>query len=248
MVSSLRIFRLRASLIRCSSMAIAFDNYAEPVSQSAATSQTFAYNTGTGANRILFVCTTINVNASEAITGITYNGVAMTQVGKIGTNRGNASLTAWNYVYVLVNPASGSNNVVVSTSATRNFLTSCATYTGAAQTGQPDAHGTDTRYTSGTQMSQAVTTILDNCWTFLYYSQVNTATAGTGTTIRSNSGDIEGVADSNGVIHPAGSTSLIINTSATIDSTNDASTIICSFAPALASTPPSVVDDYKIYN
>lgn len=58
-------------------MAIAFDATTTSSLGSAVTSITFSH-TCTGSNRILFVCTANNGGAN--VTGVTYNGVAMTNI------------------------------------------------------------------------------------------------------------------------------------------------------------------------
>lgn len=97
---------------------------------SASNSLTFSYTVGTGANRLLVVYVGSGANN---ITGVTYAGVAMTLAAQ--------SATGNNSIYYLLNPPSGSNSVVITAATTQGLFGAAADYTGAAQSGQPDATG-----------------------------------------------------------------------------------------------------------
>lgn len=203
-------------------MAIAFDAVTNTANVSA-TSLTFSH-TCTGSNRILFVGV-LGVD----VTGITYNGVAMSLV-----NSGNGVAGINLYLYILVNPASGTNNVVV-TQNTNGFLDASSTsYTGAAQSGQPDNKGTNFSV-SGASNTVTVTTVADNCWLVSVSRDQNnngTISAGANTTIRGVSQFCQ-MEDSNGAKHPAGSTSLTVTVPS---SSNDFRQLLASFAPFVASS------------
>jgi hypothetical protein len=107
-------------------MAIAFDAVTTDtyVGQ---TSRTIAHIC-TGVNRFLIVTIAVYTNAG-GVTGVTYNGVAMTLTGT-ATAVGGAVV----YQYVLVDPASGSNNVIVSLSGPNWYYSfSVVSYTGVDQ-------------------------------------------------------------------------------------------------------------------
>lgn len=119
------------------------------------TSITYSH-TCTGTNRTLIVSAEANTG-SDVVTGITYNGVAMTLVGKVSSG------TMWSYLYILVNPASGANNVVVSISSSNYVRALSASYTGTLQTGQPDSFATN--YTAGaTSLVTSTTVVKNNSW------------------------------------------------------------------------------------
>ena len=78
-----------------------------------ATSLTIAH-TCTGSNRAIYVGTYARDLGVGDVTGVTYNGVALTQIGLTQADDNN-DLKLWR----LVAPATGANNVVVTNSGTR---------------------------------------------------------------------------------------------------------------------------------
>lgn len=133
-------------------------------------------------------------------------------------------------LYVLANPASGANNIVVTSSDATYRWCASASYTGAAQTGQPDAFNSAT--TSGTSISVAVITVADNCWvTGFFFNEANTAfTAGANTTRRITG--FYSMMDTNAAQTPAGSYSI----AATWTNSNSGAVCAASFAPSVPST------------
>lgn len=186
-------------------------------------SLTWAHTT-TGSDRVLYVGV-ISKNASS-ITGVTYGGVAMTLVDDYPNN--GPGLFTQTILFVLKNPSSGSNTVSVQTTGggTGNVYAKAASYTGANQT-TPVPHigkttGTGTTLTLTINTSNSPST--DNCWLVAVgatdgnYSQ----TAGAGTTRRTGDASIDNwisFFDTNAVITPPGSDSLVVNigTSSEID-------------------------------
>lgn len=75
-------------------------------------------HTCSGTNRLLVVGVTINDGTSESVTGVTYNGVAMTSAGSVALSANGDEVSLW----YLVNPASGANNVVATFSATMDVV------------------------------------------------------------------------------------------------------------------------------
>lgn len=201
---------------------IAHDSSAH-LGETTATSQTTAFTNVSG--DILFVGVVGAVAVSNNITGVTYNGVSLTLVNEI-----RVPSDRWVSLWYLINPATGSNNVVVSSSPSEYIQSDAITYSGAKQTGQPDASTTDSA-TSVTTRTTSVTTVADNCWTVMMSDPNNGGgTAGTGTvkrTERSTTG--QGLYDSNGPITPAGSTSLIVNFTS-----GNYACVMASIAPAVA--------------
>lgn len=76
-----------------------------------ASSRSFSHNNGGGASNYLFL--QIAMSDVVTITSVTYNGVAMTNIGTQSTL---STLTRWAY-YVLASPATGSNTVTINFSA-----------------------------------------------------------------------------------------------------------------------------------
>ena len=201
-------------------MPIAFD--AVSVANTNATSSTWAH-TCTGSDRILYVG--VGTDASgDVITGATYNGVSMTQVDK---QQMASAATRFAYLFMLVNPASGVNNIVVSANANHNIRTDAVSYTGAKQTGQPDASNKGTT-ASTTEQSVAVTVVAAGSWIVAFGQSINaTPVAGTGLTSRGTEGINCRIGDSNTALSAGSNT--ISFTRGVADSIN---VIAASFSPA----------------
>lgn len=192
-------------------MAIAYDSSSSGF-VGTASSLTYSH-TCTGTDGLLLVYALSNSGAAGTITGVTYNGVAMTMVVEFSTGSGPFS------VWYLNNPATGANNVVVSADRGTNAIGSgSVSYTGCNQTSSvidSTNTGTDTGVSS---IGKSVTSTVDNCWgVIMTYSGNNGGhTAGTNTTERLDNNYVF-IGDSNSAITPAGS--LTLNVSYPINST-----------------------------
>lgn len=155
-------------------MAIAYDATAHG-NTAGATSLTFSHTCGTGANRILWVGFRVGTS-SDVATGVTYNGVAMTQAVK----KSGAGGSHYTYLYYLVNPATGANNVVISLSGSQSIIGVSASYTGANQSGQPDAT-TSATAEPGTSINASVTVVASQSWVISFVAN-DGALAMTGST------------------------------------------------------------------
>lgn len=194
------------------------------------TTLTASYTVGSGSDRMLVV----GVKGSEStyydISGVTYNGTAMTLLDKQGPGN------RWIYFFYLLNPDSGTHNVVITATLSGYILAVAADYTGVSQTGQPDAT------TKGTGLSGAytgtVTTTANNSWGILMFGGYSGTSplAGSGSTRRAYDGVFGtiGLFDSNGPKTPAGSFSMTANYAETSASTNG---ILGTFSPATGSPP-----------
>lgn len=113
-------------------MAVAFDAVG-PSSAGAtaagATSVTFAH-TCTGSNTLLIVGTAVGVNGTPA-TSATYAGVTMTSLGKVSTNN---QASGFVEMWYLVAPATGTNNVIITSGAGADFSAGSISFTGVDQT------------------------------------------------------------------------------------------------------------------
>ena len=168
-------------------------------------------HTCTGTDRVLFVATFNNDNGTYP-TGVTYNGVAMTLVDQ----QVNDVSSFYQSLWVIINPASGANSVVV-TWASGAGINNCiaSSYTGADQTTQPDSFNRGSA-TSATSITVSTTTVTDNAWLVGHLRSSNvTISNGTNGTIRNfgNSLGSQGFADSAGALTPAGSKSMTLNMS-----------------------------------
>lgn len=157
-------------------------------------------HTVSGSDTFLFVG--LKLYGNDDVTSVTYNGDAMTVIASSVAVPTEASYAA---AYGLINPDSGSHNVVV-TRTSSNFIIGCATsYTGVSQAGQPEANGTDSD--SGESFTEPAATVTTaNGWLVGAMAAKyvgNSAIAGTGTTLRvdpiSNAGYM-GCFDSNGAL------------------------------------------------
>lgn len=151
-------------------MAIAIDtslNFA--YSSSGATSYTRSL-TISGSDRYLVV-SVLDV-AGDTVTGVTYNGVSMTQLGKI-----NAATSRYLYVYGLANPTTGTNNIVASRSGTTSvFGFGAINLSGANQTTTPiDAIATNNVTSASPTIN--LTTISDNTAVIVSSSTLNNTLA-----------------------------------------------------------------------
>ncbi len=204
---------------------IAFD--AQSASGYSATSATWSH-TCSGSDRLLVIG--IYSTNSNDVASVTYNSVACTFINRVVVTGGQEI-----YLYYLLNPATGANNVVVTaTSGNLQGYGAATSYTGVKQSAQPDASATN-QSASTTSLTTSVTTTADNCW-LVGFAYGQTASAGTGTIFRSEPvNDVLFMMDSNGATTPAGSDSLIFTQAA-----NFAGACVASFSPvtsAVAFTP-----------
>lgn len=199
-------------------MSIAFDapsgSFVNP-----GTSHTVAH-TCSGTNRALWV-NVVGADVTDLITGCTYAGAPMTLVSK---GRGNGR---WNYLFLLLNPATGTNNIIASASASSYIEINGASYTGVAQSGPPEAVAQNMASGSATSRSQSVTTVADNSWVVgSAMGQSGAITAGAATTLR-NTSLVGALIDSGGPVTPAGARALTVNAGA-----NELTLIVATMAPA----------------
>lgn len=185
-------------------MAIAFQEAANLGTNNSGSTWTVSYTVGAGANRILFVGASDLVQSSTDITGVTYAGVSMTKIaeGRAGTDR-------FSTLWMLVNPATGANNIVFSRTTSGSYIEAvAASYSGVKQTSQPD--GTSVNQDTTDPNDNTITSTADNCWHMMivHRATAGTLTAGTGTTLRANNSNNTALFDGNGAITPAGSNTI----------------------------------------
>jgi hypothetical protein len=174
-----------------------------------------------GSNRILFTSVTVTLGGSglnaDAVTGATYNGTAMTLVGKVATHSGGTNPIE-TYLFSLMAPAVGPHDVVVSYSglggSSRQIFVANASYTGVNQSGLDATSTSADNIYPATSATGTVTTVADNDWVVMgSYSGDGNTSAGSGTTIRATSQtlDRQVLSDSGGPISPAGNVTLTVN-------------------------------------
>ena len=176
-------------------MAIAFDAATE---DKTTTANVLTYShTCTGSDRFLYVAFTTLSN-NHTVTSVTYGGAAMTT---IATEVLVFSPTWRHHGYYLANPASGTNNVVITcASISFSIRSSCVSYTGVDQT-SPILDDNIASSASGNTMSIPLTTA-EAGWAVISGANVDTAfTAGTNTdTLRASYAGLCDIADSDGDI------------------------------------------------
>jgi len=139
---------------------IAFDATSNSGLKSSVSSYSWSHTTGSGSDRLLVVGHSHYYGQDRTVSSITYNGNPLTEAR---TDLNNSAYKIRSALYYLVAPDTGSKTVAVTLS---DSIAKCAggaiTYTGAAQTGQPDADNGATGDSSSP--SVAVTTTEDSCW------------------------------------------------------------------------------------
>jgi len=139
-------------------MAVAFDAVgpAAALGQTASTPTTVTWaHIVTGSNTALVVFVGVGQDsgsdATKTISGVTYNGVAMTQIGT--PKHTNNSTSGYLACYGLINPTTGTNNVVVTfASAPSTAQCGSVSFTGANQT---TAFGTPVTAAGNTALATA---------------------------------------------------------------------------------------------
>lgn len=200
---------------------IAFD--AKATGGSSGTSPLVWSHTVTGSNPILWV--EAYSSGGDFLTGCTYNSVSMTQAIKSANAVGGDQI----YLYYLAGPATGTHSVSCSFSAGTLYGDS-ASYTGAKQTGIPDASNSGTN--AGGAVSFTLTTVANNAWIVAGAENNSTAslcnTSCTNIAVRQTNSSFGGIGllDSNAAITPAGGTTVGIH-----DGASALVLIAASFAP-----------------
>ena len=200
-------------------MAIAFDATSLSTYKAAGAGTLTWSHACTGSDLILWVYAYCGNNS--AVTSPTYNGSAMTVHQSLAMTGGAAGqyIRSW---YIIA-PSTGTNTVSLTSNS--DMYGFGASYTGAAQTGQPDSGNTQA-LTPVNSITTSTTTIADNCWLVGFSYTGNAQTAGSNTTLRANTSSILYIIDSNSAQTPAGSKSLSVTCSNTF-----AGMLVASIAP-----------------
>lgn len=147
-----------------------------------AATNTYSWNhTCTGSNRFLAVDVSL-LSAGQTVTGITYNGVALSLIGAQSTVTSFGRVECWG----LVNPASGSNSIVVTISGSVASSSAAVSYTGVHQTVPTEAFNSAQATNVGAaDATVTITTIADNDWIHAAIATSDTAITA-GQTTRNN--------------------------------------------------------------
>lgn len=136
-------------------MAIATTNTAtaNTFGGSSATTQTMSFDCSGGTLLVVW-CSGI-IQSNSTITGVTYNGVAMTSIYNHGENSGVGKMSMW----YLHSPASGSNNIVATLNGTEKSVIGAVAFTG---TKTSSAFGTPVSVNNAGVNSVNITTVSAN--------------------------------------------------------------------------------------
>lgn len=174
----------------------------------------------------------------------TYNGVSMTSVGS------RANTFGWTTtVFVLLNPATGSNTLAFSTTGS-DYISGCSSYTGVKQSGFPDSSASIEGAAATSPVTATTTVVASNCWTWAVgflasssgpYSLASDKTDRTTGAITGSNGEKYVISDSNATVG-TGSQSIIMTGTGSGSYRN--SIFILSIEPSVAAGPTNL----KSYN
>lgn len=184
-----------------------------------------------GDNRILFASIlTRNTGGGDQVTAVTYNGVAMTQAGKVALDAQRER-----YLYFLVNPDveifTAEDGIVVTTNnIDRSLIIAASSYFGAKQVA-PSIMSTVGPSASVSTISISETPTIDNSWIVALFAggsdYAGGLTEGANTILRGGNTNYQ-MADSGDPISPAALHTL----TADFDSSTTAVALAIAFAPA----------------
>jgi hypothetical protein len=203
---------------------ITYDNSVDGGNNGGSTaSLTYAYTVGTGSNRLLVV-NLIGDTVADDITSVTYGGVAMTLVQKLQAPSNNRQ-----YMYYLLNPASGSNNIVIKAGSSHYLVSQAASWSNVRQSSQPEALTTNTAAVATTSITTSLTTVASGSLVIQGLWSYGHLAAGTGATpiLTDTAFDGGGIfASSGSPVTPPGSVSMTTISDGTLSS----GVIMASFA------------------
>lgn len=174
-------------------------------------------HTCTGSN-LVFTGVVVGDIITDALSNLTYAGASMFPVTDSILRAGDR----WVYLGVLAAPATGANNFTETGLTFRDII--ATSYTGCAQTGQPDSHATANKSVPSTTVSFTTTVVAANCWIIGYSYGGNGGYSSNTATLRNTPISIA-MGDSNGTV-PTGSQTVTLNETSGAD-TN----VMCSLSP-----------------
>lgn len=169
-----------------------------------------SFDVGSGSNRILIVSVQNTGGTKPGSISLQYGGVSMTALTSL-----NYSGTAWQQVFILVAPTTGSNTLALTYTGGASVDVMAWAGSGFVQSTSVDA--THTATGSGTTFSGSITTVTNGAWIISLSGNTSggSLTSGTNATKRAGFGR-DGVCDSNAAIIPAGATTTSATCSASV--------------------------------
>jgi hypothetical protein len=190
-------------------------------------SLTYSYKVGTGANRLLVVNLIGDTSTSaDDISSVTYAGTPLTLVKKLQSPSNN-----WQYVYYLLNPASGTNNVVITAASSHYLISQAASWFNVKQSAQPEAVTTNTAPATNTSITTSLTTVAPGSLVVQGVWSYGHLTAGPGSAQIITDAALDGAGifvSGQSPVTPAGNVSMTTIS----DGTTSSGAIMVSFAPA----------------
>jgi hypothetical protein len=146
---------------------IAYDTVSSATTSAAAATLSWTHTIGSGFFRLLTVSVAVEDASSTdcVVTGVTYNGVALTQANSVQVTSTSVyqCVSLW-YLLEASLPAAGSYTVSVTTNATNDDITAGAnSFTGVRQVA-PQATATNSCTSCSNAISTSITTTLPRAW------------------------------------------------------------------------------------
>lgn len=141
-------------------MAISIDSTSSATG-SAGTTLTYSHTVGSGPNTVLLVLMGIDDATPGFPSSVTYNGDALTELGGIGSTNSPMLTDGW----FLVNPDTGTHDIVITKDNDRPTASSAVSMFGAATPEQADSDATsgDTATSSSLTLDASTTGMLFDC-------------------------------------------------------------------------------------
>lgn len=189
------------------------------------TSYNLAHTMSSAAYRIIFAH--IFLSAGDVLLTAKYAGVDMTLISKDNTSGAGGP----SYLYYIITPTTGTNNIAVTTSAGGYIVVRGSSYTASHPIVlDTSTHGQGTT----TPKTVSLTTIADNSWVVLVASSQRSLAASTGSTLKTGgANDQFEFYDSNGPRTPAGNVDMAYTVATTPYATNY---VMASFTTVTATT------------
>lgn len=186
-------------------MPIAYDAVSNSGFQAAASTYSWSH-TCTGANLFLAVDVSLLSVAGTTVSGITYNGVALTLIGVKSSVSGACRIECWG----LANAAAGANTIEVTLTASIVSAACAVSYTGVNLASPTEAFNSNQATNGGVaDATLTVTTLTNNAWVHAACTSDDDAMTA-GQTARNNVTGIggSGANEDTGPVTPAGGTAM----------------------------------------
>ena len=139
------------SVVAMANVPAYFDNAADGGNNGGSTNtHTYSFSVGINPNRLLLV-SIVGDTSVDDISSVKYAGASMTLVAKVQTPG-----DRWHYLYYLLAPASGANNVVITAASSHYLISEASSWYNIAQSGQPGPFSTNTSPTNASVLASSL--------------------------------------------------------------------------------------------